>query len=450
MAKRKSTTGIPKQRAAQQDVEQGRERKSRSEREAEIQRYVLVGSGVAIAMIVLVLIVAVVIELVITPNQVVAEVQGETISVAQFEERTRLERALLNTRINSYVGQLQALGMDPNQMAGQEPLRTWLSLIQVSDQLGQSVIDDMVDTIVVRQEAEALGVSVSQEDIDEQIMQELGYRPDDFVDPETVETTPTATPTLTRTPFVSPTPSPTRAPTATATPAPTSEATEEATAEVTAEIEPTFTPLPPTATLTVDERRSEFEELREQYYAGITSSARISRSMLTDYFESRALRVALAEARSDIDTELLHVNARHILVSTQEEAEDLIDAIEAGESFAALARAVSTDTGSGQQGGELGWAPASNFVGPFAEAVREAEIGQIVGPIETEFGWHIVQVRGREMREVNESQIESAKQRELDQWLEEHRDAEDADITVNGIWADNVPSDPAFLPPASA
>ena len=78
-----------------------------------------------------------------------------TITVSEFQDRVRLERALLNLQINNFVANLSASGLDPNQFAGQEPLRTWLSQVQIPDQLGNSVVNTMVDNLLVRQQAEA-------------------------------------------------------------------------------------------------------------------------------------------------------------------------------------------------------------------------------------------------------------------------------------------------------
>src|SRR5690606_28191605 len=226
MAKRRQTTGLPKQQSPTPPTQQElkRERKSRAEREADIQRRVLIGTGVTVAIVVLILVAAVVIELFITPNQVVASVNGENITVAQFQERVRLERALLNLQINNYVSNIQALGLDPNQFAGEEPLRTWLAQVQIPDQLGNSVIQRMVSDTLIRQQAQQLGISVSQEQIDSRIEDFLGFDPDALSEAEATET---VEPTVTPTPFVSPTPSATPLPTS--TPEPTEEATAEAT-----------------------------------------------------------------------------------------------------------------------------------------------------------------------------------------------------------------------------
>jgi len=139
------------------------------------------------------------------------------------------------------------------------------------------------------------------------------------------------------------------------------------------------------------------------------------------------------------------VNARHILVATEDEALEVIDALNAGESFSALARAVSTDTGSGAQGGELDWSPTINYVDGFAEAVETAPIGEIVGPVESEFGFHIIQVNAREERDLSEFETEVQSARVFDSWIEAERDSEENNIETNSIWTDHVPSNPQFF-----
>lgn len=440
MTKRRQTSGLPKQSpSAQPGTQEGRrERKSRAEREAAIQRRVLIGTGITVAIVVLILVAAVIVELFVTPNQVVASVNGETITIAQFQERVRLERALLNLQINNFVSNIRALGLDPNQFAGEEPLRSWLSQVQIPDQLGNSVVNSMISDALIRQQAQALGITVSEEQINAKIEDFLGFNREALTSAEATET---VEPTVTPTPFVSPTPSPTR------TPTPTVEATEESTAEATDAVEstPTFTPVPPTPTQTADEQIARFQTLRDSFFTNIANTARISRDQLTRYFEGLALRDALRDSISELTNDIVHVNARHILVATEEKALDIKAALEAGESFAGLAQASSTDTGSGARGGELGWSPVTNFVQPFAEAVTDGEVGTLLGPVQTTFGWHIIQIHGREVRPVSNDQLESAKNAEFERWLTQQREAAQDNISINSVWADHVPDEPAFV-----
>ncbi|MBM1220679.1 peptidylprolyl isomerase [Ponticoccus sp. SC2-23] len=91
-------------------------------------------------------------------------------------------------------------------------------------------------------------------------------------------------------------------------------------------------------------------------------------------------------------------NAAHILVETEEEALAVISRLEAGEDFAELARELSTDFGSGANGGDLGWFGTGVMVPPFEEAVLSLEEGEVSSPVETQFGFHIVTLK--ETRDV--------------------------------------------------
>ncbi len=443
MAKRRrQTTGQPRRRnapaAATEDG--GREYVSRAERESRIQRWILIGTGVTIALVVLILLGAIVVELLVTPNSTAARVADETISIAAFQERVRLERAILNTRINSYVSLLTASGLDINQFAGQEPLRGWLAQVQSPDQLGSAVLDIMIEDIIVRQEAAALGLSVGQDQIGDQIDEFIGLEPPSQAPEAEADPLPTAVPVATSTPFVSPTPR--TQPTATLTP---EIAEPTATATLVVETTPTFTPVPATATPTIEEIEEQQADVREQILGDLASSARISLERINAFFEALALREALAAERSELVDTLPHVNARHILVAQEETAADLMAALAEGESFAALAIANSLDTASGQNGGELGWAPVINYVRPFAEAALAAEPGATVGPVQSEFGWHIIQVRAMEERPVSKTQLESSRNTAFRNWLDDQRAAQAELIEINPIWSENVPDDPILL-----
>jgi peptidyl-prolyl cis-trans isomerase C len=86
-------------------------------------------------------------------------------------------------------------------------------------------------------------------------------------------------------------------------------------------------------------------------------------------------------------------NAAHILVATQEEADKLKADLASGADFAELAKANSTDTGSGANGGDLGWFGLGMMVKPFEEAVVAAKVGEVTGPVQSEFGFHLILVK---------------------------------------------------------
>ncbi len=92
-------------------------------------------------------------------------------------------------------------------------------------------------------------------------------------------------------------------------------------------------------------------------------------------------------------------NASHILVDTLEEAEAIKARIDGGEDFATVAQETSGDS-SAANGGALGWFGAGMMVAPFEEAVMALAVGEVSGPVETQFGWHIVK--------LNETRIQDA------------------------------------------
>jgi len=84
----------------------------------------------------------------------------------------------------------------------------------------------------------------------------------------------------------------------------------------------------------------------------------------------------------------------HILVADEKTANDLLAQLKSKKaSFADLAKKNSKDPGSAEKGGDLGWAPPTNYVPPFADAVTHLKKGEMVDkPVQTQFGWHIIKV----------------------------------------------------------
>lgn len=140
------------------------------------------------------------------------------------------------------------------------------------------------------------------------------------------------------------------------------------------------------------------------------------------WYEAHRAQFAVSEAR-----------ARHILVATQAEAQGLIDQIKKGKDFAALAEASSKDPGSARDGGELGWFTRDRMVPEFATAVFGAKAGAVVGPVQTQYGWHVIEVEElRDAVPLSEAapQIKAELRGQIvDQYLQELRDK--AVVTTN-------------------
>lgn len=86
--------------------------------------------------------------------------------------------------------------------------------------------------------------------------------------------------------------------------------------------------------------------------------------------------------------------ARHILVETQEKCEDIKSQIDSGADFAELAREHSKCP-SGERGGELGEFSSGQMVKEFDDVVFSGDLGKIHGPVQTQFGFHLIEITSR-------------------------------------------------------
>lgn len=94
------------------------------------------------------------------------------------------------------------------------------------------------------------------------------------------------------------------------------------------------------------------------------------------------------------------VRARHILVKTEDEAKKVEERLAKGEDFAKIAGEVSTDPGSGKQGGDLGFFGRNQMVPAFEEAAFKLEPGKVSEPVKSQFGYHIIKVEEKRTRPV--------------------------------------------------
>lgn len=131
------------------------------------------------------------------------------------------------------------------------------------------------------------------------------------------------------------------------------------------------------------------------------------------------------------------MHARHILVPTVEQARELIAELDAGGDFAELAAEHSQD-GSAQQGGDLGWFEAGMMVEPFSEAAAALEVGAYTRePVQTQFGWHVIQLEGRRAGEAPplegvQDEIRSYLQSQMvEAWVNELRGAAEISLQTD-------------------
>jgi parvulin-like peptidyl-prolyl isomerase len=173
--------------------------------------------------------------------------------------------------------------------------------------------------------------------------------------------------------------------------------------------------------------------------------------------KDQATPVTDADVQAEFDTnadQYRQACVKHILVATEDEAKTVKARLDAGEDFATVAQEVSTDTGSGANGGDLGCAGLGQYVQEFIDGVKNATVGVVTDPVQSQFGWHLILVDSIDddatVKAAIKTQLETtAEQTAFSDWVLKVLKA--ADVTVNakyGTWTTD-PS-PAILAPESS
>ena len=123
----------------------------------------------------------------------------------------------------------------------------------------------------------------------------------------------------------------------------------------------------------------------------------------------------------------MEYHARHILVDSEDEAKKLIAQIKNGAKFEDLAKKSSKDTGSAENGGDLGFAKPGSYVPEFATALQGLKKGQMTDtPVKTQFGYHIIRLEDTrtaqfpgfdEVKEKVKQQLQQVKLQEYEEKL---------------------------------
>ncbi|MCL7454470.1 MAG: peptidylprolyl isomerase [Anaerolineae bacterium] len=130
------------------------------------------------------------------------------------------------------------------------------------------------------------------------------------------------------------------------------------------------------------------------------------------------------------DREVEQVHARHILVADQETGQEVLDQLEAGEDWAALAEEYSQDSSNSADAGELGWFPRGMMVPEFEEVAFSLDVGGTSELVQTDFGFHIIQVLEKDTRELDEETYQLLEQEAFSQWLLEQKAAAEMTAAV--------------------
>ncbi|MFN8374859.1 MAG: peptidylprolyl isomerase [Anaerolineae bacterium] len=133
------------------------------------------------------------------------------------------------------------------------------------------------------------------------------------------------------------------------------------------------------------------------------------------------VRDAVTQQTATVSTTIEEVHARHILVRTEAEANDLLARLQAGEDFATLAT-LSLDVTTRDSGGDLGWFTRDELMEQsLADVAFALEPGQIAGPVPTRLGYHIIQTLEVHERAAEAEDQASLAQNRFQDWLEQQR-----------------------------
>ncbi|MBI5653351.1 MAG: peptidylprolyl isomerase [Chloroflexi bacterium] len=383
-------------------------RRAREQRQERILYYVL--GGIA-AVVLIVIGIGYYQENIGKLNAPIAVVNGKEISARAYQQSMRLTGGSLLSQLDQINQNLAQMQTD----ASLAFLRDYLVQQQnqvVSQLVGlpRTQLEQIIDDELIRQAATQRGITISAEEIDEEIEQQFGYA--------RATRTPTAGPSPTATNTATPTRTPTITPTATPSPSPTGTITPT-TPTVTPTPAPTSEPGPTPTPMTLQG----FQDQKKKYLDSLSKNAQVSESEFRRLIETLLLRQKLqAEISKTVPTVEEQIEARHILLKTMDEAIAVQERLKKGEDFTKLAQELSQDPGSKASGGDLGWFGRGQMVKEFEDAAFALQPNQISQPISTTFGVHILQVVTRDPNRALDPSALSAKQNvEFSNWLQKVR-----------------------------
>ena len=409
--------------------QENRKLQARHAREARQTRVLYSALGGVAALILLVLAIGYYQENIGKLNAPIAKVNGVDLSVREFQARTRYQSASLISQFNSLQSNFAQMGNDPSMAFLQQYFQQQAtSLVNEILSLPRNELERMIEDELVRQEAARRKIVVTTDEVDEEVEREFGYF--------RATPTPTVGPSPTATATSTPTKTPTLAPTATATAKPTGTITPT-TPTVTPTLGPTETPEPtatPLSLLAYQDRKKKFVES--------LAKSNISETDFRRLIEASVLRNKLQTALgNEVATSGEQVQARHILFKTYEDAVKAQARLAKGEDFATLAKELSEDTGSKEDGGNLGWFGRGQMIKEFEDAAFALPVNQVSTPITSTYGVHLIQKTGAEAnRPYDETTLAQKKNAALTEWL--NKAAIDPKNQIERFYKDeHVPTD---------
>ena len=407
---------------------------ARLERERRQIRLILIGAILVFTAVVMLIGYGVLNEKVLKPQRPVANVGADKVSASDFQEYARYMR---QQYINQYVQTYQLaqlFGSDENSKAYFDNSMQQLAAQLEPTTLGQNVLNSLIEDKLIRQEAARRGITLSEDELDKDVERFFSFYPNGTPAPTaTLAPLPTSTLSPLQMTLVPPTATPTASPTPTMT-LPTSTPTQT--------LEPTqiSTPEPTATPYTSDAFKKDYDT-----YIKDLTDLKVSETIFRKVLENRLYRLKVEDAiLSDLKNEEEQIWTRHILVDSEEKAKEALARLQSGEEFAKVAQELSSDQGSATRGGELGWTSKGTLVTEYEDAAYKLNIGEISQPVQSQSGWHVIQLLGKEIRPIDQYNYEQLRQTKFQEWLDSQREI--VGVEIPDGWLDWVPVEPT-LPP---
>ncbi|HSJ55426.1 MAG TPA: peptidylprolyl isomerase [Anaerolineae bacterium] len=385
-------TNVRRPSAVQVTKQQTKKQIAMGRKEARQRRIILLSVGAVALVVLVILVIGVLQEVVLAPAEPVAIVNGEKIRTDVFQDLVTYQRYNQYSAISSLRDSLDQL-QTGEQQEGNEFLVSFYEqqLSQMQAQVStipQAALEELIEDVLIREKAEAEGITVTAADVEETIQADLMGA---FAQSQEVLTD-----------------------------------TQEL---------PTATPVP--------------QEDVDELYNSIIGNIKISDEAFRDIVQRSLLRGKVQELLAgEVVTTGLVVQAQLIKTETEEEALAAMERIEGGEEFAIVATEVSTDTTTAEQGGDLGWVTTGQLASRYGQALEDEVFALSPGEMTTVGSndmFYVIQVLDRdENGPLPEAVVTQRRSSVLTDWLAERKASPEVEIE-RLLEEDQIPPDPFVI-----